>query len=215
MVPMPTAPEGADRSDQSATSAQGTDVELLRRIGLGDAAAIGELYDRYAAVLFPLALRIVRDRAEAEDVVHDAFVTVADRATQFAPDRGTVVAWLVTLARNLSIDRTRRRERRGTLAREVLAHEPVAPVESPESQIAAASERAKIRRALATLPEAQRTTLEIAFFEGLTYPEIAEREKVPLGTIKSRAARALASLREALEREGVSYAALGAQLEKK
>ncbi|HEY2517294.1 MAG TPA: sigma-70 family RNA polymerase sigma factor [Polyangiaceae bacterium] len=212
---MPTAPEGADRSDQSATSAQGTDVELLRRIGLGDAAAIGELYDRYAAVLFPLALRIVRDRAEAEDVVHDAFVTVADRATQFAPDRGTVVAWLVTLARNLSIDRTRRRERRGTLAREVLAHEPVAPVESPESQIAAASERAKIRRALATLPEAQRTTLEIAFFEGLTYPEIAEREKVPLGTIKSRAARALASLREALEREGVSYAALGAQLEKK
>ena len=228
MVPMPTAPEGApkappDRSGstpdgasaQSAARSTPEDVELLRRIGLGDAEAIGELYDRYAAILFPLALRIVRDRAEAEDVVHDAFVTVADRATQFAPDRGTVVAWLVTLVRNLSIDRTRRRERRGTLAREVLAFEPVASVESPESQIASASERSRIRRALATLPEAQRTTLEIAFFEGLTYPEIAERENVPLGTIKSRAARALSSLREALEREGAFYRGLAQPVEKK
>jgi RNA polymerase sigma-70 factor (ECF subfamily) len=67
-----------------------------------------------------------------------------------------------------------------------------------------ATDRAKIRRALGALPEAQRQTLEVAFFEGLSYPEIAARENVPLGTIKSRAARALASLREALEREGVS-----------
>jgi RNA polymerase sigma-70 factor (ECF subfamily) len=178
---------------------------LLRRIGEGNVTAVGELYDRYVSVLFPVALRILRDRAEAEDVVHDAFVTVADRASQYAPDRGSVVAWLVTLVRNLSIDRTRRRERRGAIDRDVVSHEPVAPVDNPESLTADAAERAKIRRALATLPEAQRTTLEVAFFEGLTYPEIAEREQVPLGTIKSRAARAIASLREALAREGVSF----------
>ncbi len=178
-----------------------SDAELLRRIAGGEGEAVGQLYDRYAAMLLPLALRIVRDRAEAEDVLHDAFVAVSERAGQYASDRGTPVAWLVTLVRNLSIDRTRRRDRRGTLAREVIAHEPGVRTADPESLTADAAERSKIRRALASLPEVQRVTLEIAFFEGLSYPEIAEREGVALGTIKSRAARALASLREALERE--------------
>jgi RNA polymerase sigma-70 factor (ECF subfamily) len=179
------------------------DVELLRRLADGDAQAISQLYDRYAGILLPLALRIVRDRPEAEDIVHDAFLVVSDRARQYAPERGTVSAWLVTLVRNLSIDRTRRRERRGTLVRKVLAYEPMPKVEDPEGLTGDAIERNKVRRALASLPEVQRRTLEIAFFEGLSYPEIAERENVPLGTIKSRAARALAALREALEREGV------------
>jgi RNA polymerase sigma-70 factor (ECF subfamily) len=184
-----------------------SDAELLRRIGEGDVDAVGELYDRYASLLMPLALRILRDRAEAEDIVHDAFVTVSDRAGQYVAERGSVGAWLVTLVRNLAIDRTRRRDRRGALARDVLVHEPNAlgerRVDDPETLTAGASDRAKIRRALATLPEAQRTTLEVAFFEGLSYPEIAARESVPLGTIKSRAARAIMALREALEREGV------------
>jgi RNA polymerase sigma-70 factor (ECF subfamily) len=188
---------------QPSTGAGSTaDGDLLRRIGSGDAAAIGELYDRYASILFPLALRILRDRDEAEDVVHDAFITVSDRAGQYSSERGSVSAWLVTLVRNLSIDRIRRRDRRGSLARDIVAHEPVTPVDSPEQLTADAAERAKVRRALASLPDAQRATLEIAFFDGLTYSEIAAREGVPLGTIKSRAARAIASLREALERDG-------------
>jgi RNA polymerase sigma-70 factor (ECF subfamily) len=179
------------------------DVELLQRIGAGDPQAMGQLYDRYAASLMPLALRIVRERAEAEDVLHDAFLTVGERAGQYSAERGSVVAWLVTLVRNLSIDRTRRRDRRGALAREVVAHEPIAPAADPESLAVDAAERTKIRRALSMLPEAQRSTLEVAFFEGLSYPEIAEREGVPLGTIKSRAARALGSLRDALAQQGV------------
>ena len=166
--------------------------------------AVGELYDRYSPTLFPIALRIVRDRSEAEDLIHDAFVAVNERAAQYAADRGSVIAWLVTLVRNLSIDRTRRRDRRGTLAREVVAHEPPASVRDPERLTSDASERVKIQRALTTLPEAQRQTLEVAFFEGLSYPEIAARENVPLGTIKSRAARALSALREALVKEGVT-----------
>jgi RNA polymerase sigma-70 factor (ECF subfamily) len=180
------------------------DADLLRRIAEGDVRAVGELYDRYASTLFPIALRILRERSEAEDILHDAFVAVNERASQYAPERGTVIAWLVTLVRNLSIDRTRRRERRGTLAREVLPHEPPASVRDPERLTSEASEREKIRRALQKLPEAQRQTLEVAFFEGLSYPEIAARENVPLGTIKSRAARALAALREALIEEGVT-----------
>lgn len=181
-----------------------TDMQLLARVAAGDHAAMGELYDRHVATLFPITLRILRDRAEAEDVIHDAFVAVGERASQYVSDRGTVIAWLVTLVRNLSIDRTRRRERRGALAREVIAHEPPPPVPDPEALIANAAEREKVRRALTSLPDAQRQTLEVAFFEGLSYPEIAEREGVPLGTIKSRAARALATLREALAREGLT-----------
>jgi RNA polymerase sigma-70 factor (ECF subfamily) len=193
---------GQPRGPMPIPSSDASDVDLLRRLAQGDGGAIGQLYDRYARVLLPLSLRIVRDRAEAEDIVHDAFVVVGERAGQYVADRGTVAAWLVTLVRNLSIDRTRRRDRRGTLVRKVLAHEPVEKVPDPEGLTADAVERARVRRALSSLPEVQRTTLEVAFFEGLTYPEIAEREGVPLGTIKSRAARALASLREALEREG-------------
>jgi RNA polymerase sigma-70 factor (ECF subfamily) len=182
-----------------------SDVDLLRRIAGGDAQAVAELYDRHAGMLFALALRIVRDRAEAEDVLHDSFVLVGERARQYVPERGAVGAWLVTLVRNLSIDRTRRRERRGSIARDVLAHDPearaAATAPDPETAVAGARERERVRRALAKLPDAQRSTLEIAFYEGLTYAEIAEREGVPLGTIKSRAARALAALREALEQE--------------
>ncbi|MFO0676761.1 MAG: sigma-70 family RNA polymerase sigma factor [Polyangiaceae bacterium] len=181
-----------------------SDATVIRRITEGDRNAVGELYDRYASMLLPLALRILRDRAESEDIVHDAFVLVSDRASQYVAERGSVAAWLVTLVRNLAIDRTRRRDRRGSIARDVVAHEPQEKADDPETLTAAASERAKIRRALGSLPEAQRTTLEIAFFEGLSYPEIAEREGVPLGTIKSRAARALGALREALDREVVS-----------
>jgi RNA polymerase sigma-70 factor (ECF subfamily) len=181
-----------------------SDTELLSLIAGGDVRAVGELYDRYSSTLFPIALRIVRDRSEAEDLLHDAFVAVNERAGQYAADRGSVIAWLVTLVRNLSIDRTRRRDRRGTLARDVIAHEPPASARDPERLTSDASERHKIHRALASLPEAQRQTLEVAFFEGLSYPEIAARENVPLGTIKSRAARALTALREALAKEGVT-----------
>src|SRR5580658_7316247 len=109
----------------SLPSADPSDVDVLHRLAAGDGQAIALLYDRYARVLLPLALRIVRDRSEAEDIVHDAFVAVGVRASQYAAERGTVAAWLVTLVRNLSIDRTRRRDRRGTLVRKVLAHEPV------------------------------------------------------------------------------------------
>ncbi|MGH7281409.1 MAG: RNA polymerase sigma factor [Polyangiaceae bacterium] len=182
-----------------------SDEELIRRLGAGDVSAVEVLYDRYAQILFPLAMRILRDRAEAEDLVHDAFVVLTERANQYVRERGTVAAWLITLVRNLTIDRTRRRDRRGALARDVVSFEPVEPVPSPETLAADRSTQGKVSRALASLPDVQRGTLMLAFFEGLTYPEIAERESVPIGTVKSRAARAIASLRTALVREGFDF----------
>jgi RNA polymerase sigma-70 factor (ECF subfamily) len=179
---------------------QPRDQELLARIARGDAEALGALYDEYSKLLFPIALRIMRVRAEAEDVLHDAFVVVSERAAQYAPNRGSVPSWLVTLVRNLAIDRARRRDRRGVLLRREGALSG-SETRTPEALVEESTERARVRRALDALPEAQRETLLVAFFEGLSYPEIAERDGVPLGTIKSRAARAMAALREALEKK--------------
>lgn len=184
---------------QSRSERDALDIHAMRRICDGDDAAVAELYDRYSAVALGLAIKIVRDPQEAEDVVHDAFVAVVERADQYKAERGTVVAWLVTTVRNLALDRTRRRTRRAQITDEELRHEPPEPVQDPESLSWAAREREVVRRALETLSPSQRHTLEVAFFEGLSYPEIAERENVPLGTVKSRAARALAALRAALE----------------
>ncbi len=187
---------------QSRSERDAHDVETMARICRGDDGAVAQLYDRYSAMAMGLALKIVRDAQEAEDVVHDAFVAIVERAEQYKAERGTVVAWLVTTVRNLALDRTRRRTRRAQITDEELRHEPAEPVPDPESIAWLVREREAVRGALQKLSDAQRRTLHIAFFEGLSYPEIAERENIPLGTVKSRAARALAALRAALE--GVS-----------
>ncbi len=184
---------------QSRSERDADDIRAMRLICEGDESAVAQLYDRYSPTAMGLALKIVRDALEAEDVVHDAFVAIVERADQYKPERGTVVAWLVTTVRNLALDRMRRKTRRAQITEEELRHEPPEPSLDPESLSVAVRERDAVRRALAKLPDSQRKTLEIAFFEGLSYPEIAERENIPLGTVKSRAARALAALRAALE----------------
>lgn len=171
----------------------------MRSILDGNHTAVAELYDRYGDAAMAVAVKIVRDTVEAEDLVHDAFVVVVQRADQFRAERGSVAAWLITTVRNLSLDRARRRARRAQIAKQELSFEPVVSPADPEVIAEVTRDRDRVRSALRRLSEAQRATLEIAFFEGLSYPEIAERENVPLGTVKSRAARALAALREALD----------------
>jgi RNA polymerase sigma-70 factor (ECF subfamily) len=186
--------ENLSRADRDAL-----DAAAMARILAGDDSALSELYDRHAAFVLGVALKILRDQTEAEDVVHDAFVAVVERADQFRPERGTLIAWLVTTVRNLALDRARRRIRRSQITDEELRHEPVEPVPSPEALSWLEQRRAAVLAALDRISDAQRRTLEVAFFEGLSYPEIAERDGVPLGTVKSRAARALAALRAALD----------------
>jgi len=172
------------------------DEVLIGEIAGGRTEAIGELYDRYATILFPVALRIVRSRADAEDVLHDVFTSLPERAATYSPARGSVGAWLVIVVRNLSIDRTRRYRRRAEIVN--AAAEPSPSLADVEATAALGADFERARAALATLPPQLRETIETAFFEGLSYPEIAERDGVPLGTVKSRAARALHALAAAL-----------------
>lgn len=173
------------------------DAELITLIAHGDSAALGELYDRHASTLLPIAMRILRDRSEAEDVLHDVFVLMSDRAMQYDSARGPVIAWLIGLVRNLSIDRVRRRVRHRSVARRGVAHQPTSYDLDPERLTVTAIEYDQLHHAVAALPETLQRTVAIAFFEELTYARVAARENRPVGTIKSRISRALDMLREA------------------
>ncbi|HWT03576.1 MAG TPA: sigma-70 family RNA polymerase sigma factor [Pyrinomonadaceae bacterium] len=176
---------------------QATDVETLRAIAGGDEQALAALYDRYRLILFGLILRILHSQPEAEDVLQEVFLQVWRRASDFDETRGRPFTWLVTLARSRAIDRLR-----STGARERTAGEAARAV--PDRISDAASDAVKseqgeiVRRALAELPEDQRRTLLLAYFEGLTQTEIAERLNTPLGTVKTRMRSGLTKLRELL-----------------
>jgi RNA polymerase sigma-70 factor (ECF subfamily) len=162
---------------------------LLRRLTTGDHKALGEFYDLYAGLVNGLAIRILRDRAEAEDVVQEVFVQVWRQATRFDPHRGSPEAWLCTIARSRALDRLRRR----TSRREEVSTAAPGAVALPRSDEALA-----VRKALEALSPDQRRALELAYYEGLTQSEIAERLREPLGTIKTRIRTAMIRLREVL-----------------
>jgi len=172
----------------------------VAEIGAGDAQALGSLYDETAAMLQGLALRIVVNPADAEEVLLDVFNQVWRRAKTFDPARGSVWRWLTVMTRSRGLDRLRagaaRREReQATLTDdwEVKSEEPL-----PDECSMFQQQQIRVRRAVAALPREQREALELAYFKGLTHSEIAEALSVPLGTIKTRIRMAMEKLRVAL-----------------
>lgn len=179
---------------------QQEDLALLRRVQAGDEEALAELYDRFTPLLYPVALRIVRSVGDAEDVVQDAWMQVWKRSATYDPGRGTVAAWLITVARSRALDRYRSMASRNR-AESRVDPEPDAPPSDPASDAASGDVGARVREALGQLQPQQRRVLEIAYFDGLSQSEIAERVQAPLGTVKSWTRQGLMRLRELLPQE--------------
>lgn len=173
---------------------------LLDRIGRGDREAVLALYDRFAGVVLSVATRITGNRSEAEDIVQDVFARVWREAPTFDRARGSAAAWIVTFARNRSIDVVRSRGRRSRHEDEQATEEPVVTeaAATPEAEVGDAQRASAVRRALDLLRPEQRQVVELAYFGGLSHSEIAERLGQPLGTVKTRIAQSVKRLREEL-----------------
>jgi RNA polymerase sigma-70 factor (ECF subfamily) len=178
-------------------SAQANEVQLLQAIAAGDEAALAQLYDQYRGILLGLLMRILGSREEAEDVLQEVFIQVWRRASDYEPNRGRPFTWLVTLTRSRAIDRLRQRASR---ERTVAASAEQNPEEASDAvaDTYRAEQREIVTAALKRLPDEQRQTLLLAYFDGLTQTEIAKRLNAPLGTVKTRMRSGMIKLRELL-----------------
>lgn len=180
-----------------------TDEELIERLVGGDIAALDALYTRYARPVFSLALRILSDSADAEEVTQDVFERVWRHAPTFDAQRGRFGTWLLSMTHHVAIDRVRKRQRRPQQAVaqsvEWRAPDPPAPHDVPESAMRN-MQAEQVRRALRSLPSSQQQAIELAYFGGLSHLEIAAVLGDPLGTVKARIRRGMDRLRSALER---------------
>ena len=199
-------------------SGDADDAALVRALAAGSEDALAALYDRHVDGIHAVALRLTNDRQLAEEVVQETFLALWNRAELYDPAVASLATWLRTIARNRTVDRLRAAGRRPPLVPlpglgdegdsdagfERLRPDAVvlggaAPDAGPEAAAEAAEVRAAVATALATMPEVERTVIILAYREGLTQSEIAERLDWPLGTVKTRTRRALAHLRLALE----------------
>lgn len=172
------------------------DEELMSRMAGGDAAAFEVFYDRHASLLWGLAVRIVGNPTEAQDVLQDALVLIWERAAAYDPRLGKPLSWAVTLTRHKAVDRLRSTRRREQLATsEVPLPQTVDPTGNPAAASSVAEASGAVLAALGRLPVAQRQALELAFFGGLSQTEIAVRLGEPLGTVKARIRRGMLQLR--------------------
>jgi RNA polymerase sigma-70 factor, ECF subfamily len=180
----------------------GTDEQLVATIAASDgdpaaADALSELYQRYGGLLLGLGMRILRNSAEAEDVVHDVFLEAWKNAAGYDPARASVRTWLTVRMRSRALDvvKSARVKRNAGATPLVLAIDPKISMKDTHAETT-------LHRGLDALSQEQRSALELAYFDGLSCAEIAERETIPMGTVKSRTAKALLKLREMFEDKG-------------
>src|SRR5271156_4550847 len=174
------------------------DAALLAKVEQGDQEAMGKLFDRYSGIVYSVALRVLKDTGQAEDVMQDIFIQIWKKPSAFISGRGSLGAWLVVVARNRAIDSLRRRRPTDSVDDVVLAS---------STDLASEAERntlmEKVRTYLNKLPPEQKKSVEMAYFEGLSHSEIAEKTGDPLGTVKTRIRLALITLRKAMQGKAI------------
>ena len=178
----------------------------IERMAAGDSGALAELYDRYSDLLYSLAVRIVGGTGDAEEALQDAWLQAWRNASSYDASRGAVGAWLVTIVRSRALDRVRSlgsRRRAETAAAVEAASTPPPPAPDPATGYARSTLHRDVAAAMGALAPQQRTVVELAYFEGLSQTEIAERMNAPLGTVKSWTRQALLKLRERVAVEEV------------
>lgn len=175
-----------------------TAAHLIQQVANQDRDAFSQLYDRFSTLVFTLAMRMLKARSDAEDLLQEVFVQVWRQAQSYSAERGSPEAWIVNIARSRAIDKIRsiRRMQKSF----VLTDDPAQAEssENVESSAADSETRLAMNSALANLPETQRKVLELAYFDGLTQSEIADRLAEPLGTVKTRMRSGIQKLRELL-----------------
>jgi RNA polymerase sigma-70 factor (ECF subfamily) len=175
-----------------------TAVHLIQQVANQDRDAFSLLYDRFSTLVFTLAMRMLKARSDAEDLLQEVFVQVWRQAQGYSAERGSPEAWIINIARSRAIDKIRsiRRMQKSL----VLTDDParVESSENVESSAADSETRLAMNSAMANLPETQRKVLELAYFDGLTQSEIADRLAEPLGTVKTRMRSGIQKLKEIL-----------------
>jgi len=196
-TPAPMRPIAAPARG-SAASEEPSDEALLARVARRDLGALDALYARFGRPAFAVAYNVLCNAEAAEDVVQEVFLTVWRRAESYTSGRGSARTWLLSITRHRAIDVARARAVRpqGTPIDDVIGL--AAPDEDPSAEAMRNIEASHVRAALDCLPGPQREVVELAFFSGFSYPEIAERVGIPLGTVKSRMRLALERLRGVL-----------------
>jgi RNA polymerase sigma-70 factor (ECF subfamily) len=193
-----------DKPSQQTTSM--IDPNLLALVAKGDQQAFSQLYDHSSALLFTMAVRILGNREEAAELLQDVYLEVWRKVSRYDVGRGTPLAWLVTLTKSRAIDRLRARATRGYQATNSLeagtAMQVADPSPSPLETQADQELRLAVGAAVAGLPQAQQQAIELAYYEGLSHTEIAQRLNQPLGTVKTRIKLGMSKLRDGLQQWG-------------
>ncbi|WP_166380751.1 RNA polymerase sigma factor [Catellatospora methionotrophica] len=174
--------------------------DLAERFASGDESALRETYDRHAAAVLHLASRLLRNRADAEDITQAVFVAAWLSRATFDPARGGLLGWLLTITRRKVIDLVRVRQRTDRVEDAIAQQPEPPPVASAEQVI----DQLVVADELARLPDDQRTMLELAFYEDLTHQQIADRTGVALGTVKSHIRRGMAAIKRRWEVDGAA-----------
>ena len=183
-----------DREGNAESLSSLDDAALLLQVQHGDEQAMSTLFDRYSRVVYSVALRVLRDPASAEDVLQEIFMQVWRNPNGFIATRGSLGGWLAVVSRNRSIDALRRRRPTDSVEEMILPSSYNLAVEAERNGM-----MEKARVVIHGLPNEQRKTLEMAFFDGLTHSEISEMTGEPLGTVKTRIRSALLTLRKAFK----------------